>query len=117
MKNNSQGQISPIANSDAVVCGEKYRITVLTSKLIRFEYNEKGIFKDNATFAVINRNFEVPFFKVTDGDKRIKLVTDDVTVVYEKNLPFSQETLKLYYNNERRSIYAGRYFGCWPGFQ
>ena len=51
MKNNSQEQISPIANSDAVVCGEKYRITVLTSKLIRFEYNEKGIFKDNATFA------------------------------------------------------------------
>lgn len=113
MKNNSQGQISPIANSDAVVCGEKYRITVLTSKLIRFEYNEKGIFKDNATFAVINRNFEVPFFKVTDSDKRIKLVTDDVTVVYEKNLPFSQETLKLYYNNERRSIYAGRYLPDW----
>lgn len=113
MKNNSQGQISPIANSDAVVCGEKYRITVLTSKLIRFEYNEKGIFKDNATFAVINRNFEMPFFKVTDSDKRIKLVTDDVTVVYEKNLPFSQETLKLYYNNERRSIYAGRYLPDW----
>ena len=113
MKNNSQEQISPIANSDAVVCGEKYRITVLTSKLIRFEYNEKGIFKDNATFAVINRNFEVPFFKVTDSDKRIKLVTDDVTVVYEKNLPFSQETLKLYYNNERRSIYAGRYLPDW----
>ena len=113
MKNNSQEQISPIANSDAVVCGEKYRITVLTSKLIRFEYNEKGIFKDNATFAVINRNFEVPFFLVTDSDKRIKLVTDDVTVVYEKNLPFSQETLKLYYNNERRSIYAGRYLPDW----
>lgn len=113
MKNNTQGQISPIANSDAVVSGEKYRITVLTSKLIRFEYNENGIFKDNATFAVINRNFDVPFFLVTDGDKKIKLVTDDVTVVYDKNLPFSQETLKLYYNDERRSIYAGRYLPDW----
>ncbi len=102
-------QVSPIANVQAVVCGEKYRITVLTSKLIRLEYNEKGTFKDNATFAVINRSFEVPFFKITENGGRIKLVTDDVTVIYEKNRPFSQETLRLYYNNERRSIYAGRY--------
>ena len=37
--------------------GNRYRITILTSRLIRMEYQRNGIFVDEATQAVVNRNF------------------------------------------------------------
>ena len=40
-----------------MVVGDKYRITVLTDRLIRLEYSEKSSFEDRASFAVINRDF------------------------------------------------------------
>ena len=34
------------ANKDCVFKGDKYRITVLTERLLRLEYNEDGIFEN-----------------------------------------------------------------------
>ena len=38
-----------VANEKSIIKGEKYRITVLTERLLRLEYNENGVFEDRAT--------------------------------------------------------------------
>ena len=43
------------ANPESIIQGDKYRFTVLTSQLIRLEYNENNIFEDNPTQTVLTR--------------------------------------------------------------
>ena len=62
--------VSPKANAAAVVCGDKYRFTVLTNKLIRIEYNADGVFEDRATQVVVNRMFDKPEFVVEENEER-----------------------------------------------
>ena len=40
-----------------IISGKKYRITMLTQRLVRLEYSENGVFEDRPTQAVINRDF------------------------------------------------------------
>ena len=58
---------NPVCRKEAVIAGDHYRITMLTTALIRFEYSEDGQFEDRATQMVCNRDFPVPEFKVSDG--------------------------------------------------
>ena len=44
---------SPVALSDNMIIGEKYRITFLTEALVRLEYSEDGVFEDRATQTVL----------------------------------------------------------------
>ena len=44
-----------ISNKDSYIVGKKFRITVLSPRLIRIEYNEKGLFEDRPTSLIINR--------------------------------------------------------------
>ena len=57
---------SPIAKKEAIIKGDKYRFTILTSRMVRIEYSENGIFEDRATQIVYNRDFDVPEFTVTE---------------------------------------------------
>ncbi len=59
----SNGRPAP-ANPDAVVAGDTYRFTVLTPRLIRMEWHERGEFVDERTQLVVSRDFEVPEFTV-----------------------------------------------------
>ena len=52
------------ADPGCIFSGEKYRITVLTERLLRLEYNENGVFEDSPTELVMCRNFPKPDFKV-----------------------------------------------------
>ena len=45
-----------IANPKSIIKGEKYRITVLTERLIRLEYSPDGNFEDGKTEIITNRN-------------------------------------------------------------
>ena len=59
-----------IANPECVFKGNKYRITVLSDVLIRFEYNEEGKFNDYPTLLAINRKFaKIPKFTVKQDNK------------------------------------------------
>jgi alpha-glucosidase (family GH31 glycosyl hydrolase) len=82
------------ANKDAIVQGEKYRITVLTSQLLRFEYNEDGIFEDRATQTVINRKFPVPKFKVVESENDVEVITEHIHLFYTKEKP-SKNSLRI----------------------
>ncbi len=53
--------------SKGILQGDQYRITVLTPSLLRLEYSETGDFEDRATQMVVNRDFEVPEYRVREG--------------------------------------------------
>ena len=56
---------SPVALSDNMIIGEKYRITFLTEALVRLEYSEDGVFEDRATQTVLFRDFPKTMWCVT----------------------------------------------------
>ena len=72
------------AAAGAVVQGEHYRFTLLTSKLIRMEYAEDGIFEDRPTQAVWNRQFEVPEYRVVEDDSQLQIITQHLHLYYQK---------------------------------
>lgn len=84
--------VKPIADQNAVVCGDCYRFTVLTDYLIRMEYQAEGLFTDEPTKTVICREFPVPEFRVVDEPERLEIITSALHLYYNKK-PFSAEGL------------------------
>lgn len=82
------------ADEKAIVEGPNFRITVLTSQLIRFEYNEKGLFEDGPTQKVLNRKFPVPNFRVIDTEDEIEVITDNLHLIYTREVP-SKNSLQI----------------------
>lgn len=76
-------------SENAVFKGEKYRITVLTERLIRFEYSEEGEFFDSLTQLVINRDFPTPVYEIREDNKYLEISTKYFKMTYEKNKPFA----------------------------
>ncbi|CAA9957897.1 Alpha-xylosidase [Pyrenophora teres f. maculata] len=85
----------PVAHPDAIVTGDKYRFTILTDGLLRFEWAEDGRFEDRASTFAINRNLAVPDFYVWDRGHGIEIVTKRFHVVYDKK-KFSADGLKIH---------------------
>lgn len=77
------------AQENAIFKGEKYRITLLTERLIRFEYSEDGIFYDGLTERVINRDFPVPEFTIQEDNRFLEITTKYYKISYAKNKPFA----------------------------
>ena len=82
-------QLSPMARQAAMVRGDKWRITVLTDRLLRLEYDETGRFTDSATLTVLCRDMPVPAFTVEKP-------ADGVTVI-------NTGRLRLFYDGQRFS--------------
>ena len=77
-----------IANSENVVQGATFRISVLTERLIRLEYHPNGIFNDFESTLVKFRNFpKVNFQKQEDG-RYLVIRTKYFTLSYTKEKPF-----------------------------
>lgn len=76
------------APSTIVISGSKYRITVLTERLIRLEYNENGKFVDNLTQLVLNRDFKACDFDVKQDAKFLEIKTKYFRLEYLKEKPF-----------------------------
>ena len=83
----------PKANEKAVVLAVNARFTVLTPQLIRMEWSEDGIFEDRATLTFVNRETDVPQFKVTNGRNKVVIRTDKLTLTYYKSGKFTPENL------------------------
>ena len=84
-------QINPenlISDNKMVFKGVNYRITVLSERLIRFEYSLDGKFQDNATELVHNRNFPVPKIKMEQDDKFLVITTKYFVLQYAKEKPY-----------------------------
>ncbi len=80
--------VRPLAHPEAVIRGGSYRITVLTDRLLRLEYEKDGAFCDTATQMALCREFPVPEFTVTDTAGQLIVETKSLRLVYDK-APFS----------------------------
>lgn len=76
------------AKDNVVFKGEKYRISILTERLIRFEYSETGVFFDALTQRVINRDFPVPAYEVREDQRFLEVSTKYFKMTYAKEKPF-----------------------------
>ncbi|RIX30545.1 glycoside hydrolase family 31 protein [Amnibacterium setariae] len=79
--------LSPVADPDAVVRGDRYRITVLTEGLLRFEWAEDGVFEDRASTFALHRDLPAPAFRVVDGDEVLEVVTSRLHLTYDRRRP------------------------------
>ena len=77
-----------LANEKSILKGRKYRITVLTERLVRLEFSEEGLFEDRPTKIVLNRNFSVPLFTVREDQNFLEITTKYFKLSYAKERPF-----------------------------
>ncbi len=76
------------ANEKNVIKGDKFRFTVLTERLIRLEYNDKGNFIDDPTELVLYRDLETPKFDVIDNSNFVSISTSYFKLTYIKGKSF-----------------------------
>lgn len=78
----------PVANDRAVFQGERYRLTVLTEGVLRWEWAEDGAFEDRASTFALNREFDdIPGMTVQDTEASIVITTDLMSIYYNKKEP------------------------------
>lgn len=81
--------IKKAKTSDAYVyVGHKYRISILSEVLIRFEYSEHGTFNDYPTMFACNRSFSSPKITFREDQNVILLTNDIFTIQYIKEKSF-----------------------------
>ena len=83
-------------NSAAILKGKTYRISILTERLIRIEYNPQGLFIDTPTQLVLCRNFTIPRFNVNQDNNFMEVSTKYFKLTYAKESRISSGNLKVY---------------------
>ena len=90
-----QLEFQPVANPDAVVVTGKARFTVLTSRLIRLEYDKNGRFQDASSQPFWYRNQPVPSFEQSVEDGRLTIETEHLKLTYKVGKKFKAKTLQI----------------------
>lgn len=111
----ANAQNNSVANPDATVTSGNARFTVLTPEMVRIEYSDKALFEDRATFAIINRNLDVPAFEKSEDSEYIYINTDKLSLKYRKGSdpvthPASARNLSITINHNGREVlwYPGK---------
>jgi alpha-glucosidase (family GH31 glycosyl hydrolase) len=100
-----------ITNKENIIQGKKYRISILTDRLVRLEYSPNGKFEDRPTNRVLYRNFEKVKYSVTKSETLMQIITSYFTINYDMEKSFigskitPGSTLKITLNNTDRSWY------------
>ena len=92
----------------AVVRGPGYRFTVLTSRLIRMERSEDGVFIDAPTQLVRSRRFDVPQITVAESEDGIDIWTEHLHVRYDRG-PFTAAGLSVSMRTRAQSTHRTRW--------
>ena len=91
--------------------GKKYRISILSDSLIRFEYSETGSFNDYPTFFASNRSFGKPKFTVNEDNQILIIRNDRFVIEYHKERPYvgtklnPEQNLKVMLNDTLKTWY------------
>ncbi|MEP7766201.1 TIM-barrel domain-containing protein [Sanguibacter sp. 25GB23B1] len=93
------------ARPEAVVRGPGYRITVLTSRLVRLERHPDEAFTDLPTQTVQHRAFDVPDFTVERQDDGLDLWTEHLHVSYDGG-PFTPGGLSVTLRHRAQSAHT-----------
>ena len=78
-----------ISDVKCVYKGKNYRISILSERLVRLEYNANGTFVDNPSQFALERNFLLPNYKVREDSKILEITTSYFRLTYVKEAPFS----------------------------
>lgn len=86
----------PAARPEAIIRGDRWRISILTDSLVRFEWSDAGVFVDERTQSVINRDFGEPaaYTVRRDADGWLDIETERLRIVYDGG-PFTAEGLAV----------------------
>ena len=84
----------PQALAENCIVGPHYRITLLTDKLVRFEYNAQNKFEDRPTQIVMNRDFPAVSYTVEHTADGLVVRTNRLRIVYDEK-PFSPNGLSV----------------------
>ena len=103
----------PQADPAAVVQGDLFRITVLTSGLLRLEYSPDGVFEDRASAFALFRDLPVPSFRLIETEHHLEIVTDRVHLVYDRG-PFSTSGLSIQVRGNVSSYHSIWRYGDTP---
>ena len=95
---------NPMASEKAVVTDGNARFTVLTDRMIRMEWSEDGKFEDRASLGIINRNLDVPQYKVSKSGGKMVIRTSAVTLTYSGNGKFTSENLNVSFKMNGKTI-------------
>lgn len=101
------------AKPEAIIEGDKYRFTILTSKLIRIEYAEDGVFEDRSTQSIWNRNFANPEFRVVEDQNNLEIITESLHLYYKKG-KFESNSLYIDAKNNYSAYNNRWYYGDKP---
>ena len=123
----------PLALSENMITGDKYRITFLTEGLIRLEYDEEGVFEDRPTQMVFFRDFPKADYRVVRTEDGIEVHTKRIHLIYNEKEFTSwglsiqvKGNLSAYHSiwhygeeNRQNAGYGGRSnrAGAWYSFQ
>ena len=78
------------AKSDkkAIIQGEKYRISLISERIVRLEYSPEGKFNDKPTQLVKKRNIGLPDFSVRQDTNLVEISTKYFILTYVKERQF-----------------------------
>ncbi|MBR4177732.1 MAG: DUF5110 domain-containing protein [Bacilli bacterium] len=91
--------------------GNKYRISIISNSLIRFEYSETGSFNDYPTLFAMNRSFSQPKVTVEEDNELLLIKNEKFTLEYHKEKSYfggpimSDSNLKVTINDTEKSWY------------
>ena len=77
-----------VCSNDNTVSGKTFRITVLTERLVRLEYNPNGLFVDLESELVRFRNFPKVDFELKEDNKYLTIKTKYFSLSYTKEKSF-----------------------------
>lgn len=84
MKSHLKMKSRPVAVKENIIQGENWRITVLTESLVRAEYSAEGIFTDEPTQTVLNRDFPAVDFTCRETQDGLEIRTAYFQLNYNK---------------------------------
>lgn len=96
---------------DNICSGNGYRISILTSRLVRLEYQKDNQFVDAATQSVLNRDFPKTEFLSEESDTALIIRTEYLEVVYDKK-PFSENGLVIKVKDHHQAVLSTWHYGC-----
>lgn len=95
---------APKAHPEAIVRAPNARFTVLTSRLIRLEFDPDETFVDQASQAFWRRRQPAPPFEVIDDGDQLTILTDHLRLQYQSGEGrFGPETLSVTLRDEQQT--------------
>ncbi len=90
-----QLDFQPVAEPKATLVTGSARFTILTSRLIRLEYDKNGRFQDNPSQPFWYRNQPVPSFEQSVENGRLQIETEHLLLTYKMGKKFKAKSLQI----------------------